>query len=198
MTRHSAILPVADLFVLAVTPARADDQDAKAILDKAIKALGGEEKLTKASRALLESQGHTAHRRRGARRREPRHGERPRPFSPRDQLTSVSVHRHPGHRRRKRLAKGQRRNHRARRWQPCQRETQRVPATHPGHPHASEGQRLQVRGSRRGKSQRQTGRHSQGHGARRQGLQAVFRQGKRPPGQGGRHDDQPRRTGILR
>ncbi len=49
MKRHTTILLVIALSFAALGPARADDQDAKAILDKAIKALGGEEKLTKAS-----------------------------------------------------------------------------------------------------------------------------------------------------
>jgi hypothetical protein len=49
---------VASLVVLAsFGAARADDQDAKAILDKAIKALGGEEKLAKAEAYSWKSKG---------------------------------------------------------------------------------------------------------------------------------------------
>jgi len=43
---HRAVIAVSALFV-ACSPARADDKDAKAILDRAIKALGGEQKLAK-------------------------------------------------------------------------------------------------------------------------------------------------------
>jgi hypothetical protein len=49
MKRHTTILLLTTISFAALGPARADDQDAKAILDKAIKALGGEEKLKKAS-----------------------------------------------------------------------------------------------------------------------------------------------------
>jgi zinc protease len=49
MKRHTTILLVTTISFAALGPARADDQDAKSILDKAIKALGGEEKLTNAA-----------------------------------------------------------------------------------------------------------------------------------------------------
>jgi hypothetical protein len=48
MMPYRAILLVTTLSFAGLGPARADDSEAKAILDKAIKALGGEEKLTKA------------------------------------------------------------------------------------------------------------------------------------------------------
>ncbi len=49
MKRHTTILLVTALSFAALGPARADDQGTKSILDKAIRALGGEEKLTKAA-----------------------------------------------------------------------------------------------------------------------------------------------------
>ncbi len=49
MKRYDGFLLVAVVFSAATNPARANEQDAKAILDKAIRALGGEEKLTKTS-----------------------------------------------------------------------------------------------------------------------------------------------------
>ena len=49
MMPYRAILLVTTISFAGLGPARADDSEAKAILDKAIKALGGEEKLTKAS-----------------------------------------------------------------------------------------------------------------------------------------------------
>ncbi len=48
MNRYLGTLLATAVLFAATNPARADDQDAKAILDKAIKAMGGEEKLTKA------------------------------------------------------------------------------------------------------------------------------------------------------
>ena len=57
MGRYFAtVFTMAILFVPCL-PARAADGDAKAILDKAIKAMGGEEKLAKAE-ASPEIQGH--------------------------------------------------------------------------------------------------------------------------------------------
>ena len=44
--------------VFSVAPAPADDKDATAIVDKAIGALGGAEKLGKVKRLLLEIEGH--------------------------------------------------------------------------------------------------------------------------------------------
>jgi hypothetical protein len=49
MMPYRAILLVTTLSFAGLGPARADDKDAKAILENAIKALGGDEKLTKAS-----------------------------------------------------------------------------------------------------------------------------------------------------
>ena len=49
MKRYRGFLLMTAVLFAATNPARADEQDAKAILDKAIKALGGEEKLKKAS-----------------------------------------------------------------------------------------------------------------------------------------------------
>jgi hypothetical protein len=51
-----AILAMAIVFV-PFAPARADDADAKSILDKAIKALGGEEKLSKVAAYTWKSEG---------------------------------------------------------------------------------------------------------------------------------------------
>ena len=63
MTRFlGAALATAVVFA-GFGPARADDKDAKAILEKAIKALGGEEKLAKVERVFVESQGHDQFRR---------------------------------------------------------------------------------------------------------------------------------------
>ncbi len=48
MKRFLGAAVVVVVFALAVNPARADEKDATVVIDKAIKALGGEEKLAKA------------------------------------------------------------------------------------------------------------------------------------------------------
>ena len=57
MKRHTTILLVTTISFAGLGPARADDQDAKAILDKAIKALGGEAKLKTASTHYWKAKG---------------------------------------------------------------------------------------------------------------------------------------------
>jgi len=57
MTRYIGAALASLLLFLPSTPARADDQEAKAILDKAINALGGEEKLGKATSFSWKSKG---------------------------------------------------------------------------------------------------------------------------------------------
>ncbi len=67
MKRHSTILLVSTISFAGLGPARADEPDAKAILDKAIKALGGEARLAKATRhswhtrAKMHSRGQEGH-----------------------------------------------------------------------------------------------------------------------------------------
>ena len=58
MKRFLGAVLVASLVSGSSGSIRADDKDTKAILDKAIKALGGEEKLSKATAVLVEDQGH--------------------------------------------------------------------------------------------------------------------------------------------
>ena len=57
MSRCSGFLLTTAVLFAATNPARADDSEAKAILDKAIKALGGEEKLAKASAHSWKAKG---------------------------------------------------------------------------------------------------------------------------------------------
>ena len=57
MKRLFGAAVVATLVVLAAGPARADDKDATAILDKGIKALGGDEKLSKITAATWKAKG---------------------------------------------------------------------------------------------------------------------------------------------
>jgi hypothetical protein len=57
MKRLFGAAVVATLVVLAAGPARADDKDATAILDKGIKALGGEDKLSKITAATWKAKG---------------------------------------------------------------------------------------------------------------------------------------------
>ena len=73
-----AILTMALSFV-PFGPARADDLDAKSILDKAIKALGGEEKLAKVAAYSLEIRGHHQFQRQRERVQQPGDRQRPRP-----------------------------------------------------------------------------------------------------------------------
>ncbi len=54
--RLSATLALALLFGF-LAPARADDKESRAIIDKAIKAMGGEEKLTKSMKATWKAKG---------------------------------------------------------------------------------------------------------------------------------------------
>ena len=57
MRRHIGAILAAFLLFAAGGPARADDQNAKSILDKAIKALGGQEKLSAAKNFMWKAKG---------------------------------------------------------------------------------------------------------------------------------------------
>jgi hypothetical protein len=57
MRRFLGAVVAMSLVLVLFSPARADDQDAQAILDKAVKALGGEEKLAKVTAFSVKSKG---------------------------------------------------------------------------------------------------------------------------------------------
>ena len=165
-------LAVGRLLAPMIGPARADDKDAKAILDKAIKALGGEEKLGKAEVFSWKAKGTSS-------------------------STATTTSQQPGDRQGPRsLSAGSSATTSSRAWSSStatragassattsmelegdaarQREAERLPPGRPDHARAAQGQGLQGRGRRRGEGRRQAGRRPQGHRARRQGLHALF------------------------
>ena len=169
--------------LLVAGPAAAalgDDKDPQAILDKAIQALGGEEKLKKAEAILLEVQGHHDLQRQRDGRQDPRHLSRPHPLPPRVR----------GRVRRERPASS------SWSWAATRggsssattpdarggpRATRSGPSTSTSSRPCSSRSRGRTSSSRPPARQgrRQAGRRAESHRPRRQGLHPLLRQGER-------------------